>query len=238
MLAGMRSRFLVSFLLAFSVAACVPVQSQINGVPASVTSMGFGGNFINGVRPSVTSLGPNGYGNSSRPIFGACCANFFLPANPNPALFYGHRHHRNDRDKDKDKDRNFFAVGVGEPVYFPYVAPYADETDDDSSDVDYADRAGPLSSRSPGERAASRDSIDNAAMVDQAQKPVAAQPATLLVFKDGHRSEVFNYAVVGDTLFDFAPARTRKILLTDLDLPATRRVNDDRGVEFQIPAGQ
>ena len=44
MLAGMRSCFLLSFLLAFSVAACLPVQAQINGVPPSVTSIGFGGN--------------------------------------------------------------------------------------------------------------------------------------------------------------------------------------------------
>jgi hypothetical protein len=33
MLAGMRSCFPLSFWLAFSVAVCLPVQSQINGVP-------------------------------------------------------------------------------------------------------------------------------------------------------------------------------------------------------------
>ncbi len=66
---------------------------------------------------------------------------------------------------------------------------------------------------------------------------MATEPSTVLVFKDGHRSEVLNYAVVGDTLFDFAADRTHKILLADLDLPATRKVNDDRGVDFQIPAG-
>jgi len=40
-----------------------------------------------------------------------------------------------------------------------------------------------------------------------------------------------------DTLFDFAANRTHKILLADLDLPATHKANDDRGVDFQIPAG-
>ena len=60
----------------------------------------------------------------------------------------------------------------------------------------------------------------------------------VIVFKDGHRSEVRNYAIVDNTLFDFdlADGRTRKILLADLDLSATHKANDDRGVDFQIPA--
>jgi len=43
MLAGVRCCFLLLFLLAFSVAVVLPVQAQVNGVPPSVTSMGFGG---------------------------------------------------------------------------------------------------------------------------------------------------------------------------------------------------
>jgi len=90
MLAGMRSCSLLSFLLVFSVAAYLPVEAQIHGVPASVTSFGFGGsdNPTPGVRASVTSLGPNGFGNS-RPVFGNCCANFFFPANQDQAMFFG-----------------------------------------------------------------------------------------------------------------------------------------------------
>ena len=57
----------------------------------------------------------------------------------------------------------------------------------------------------------------------------------MLVFKDGHKSDVVNYAIVGDTLFDFGDGRTRKIRLADLDLPATQKANDDRGVDFQVP---
>jgi len=240
--AGMRSRFLLSLLLAFCVAAGLPVQAQISGVPASVTSLGFGGNFINGVRSSVTSLGPNGYGNG-RPMFGDCCTNFFLPANPNPPLFSGHHHHKN-KDKDKDSDRNFFAVS--EPVYVPYAVPDGEQADNDAPDLDtpgldapdreYARGVGPLNADSLGKRPGNRLSMANADALAQAEKPVAAQPSTVLVFKDGHRSEVLNYAVVGDTLFDFAAARTHKILLGDLDLPATQEANDDRGVDFQIPA--
>src|ERR1700730_7560654 len=36
-------------------------DAQINGVPASVTSPGFGGRPINGTPASVTSLGPRGF---------------------------------------------------------------------------------------------------------------------------------------------------------------------------------
>jgi hypothetical protein len=66
-------------------------------------------------------------------------------------------------------------------------------------------------------------------------EPVVAQPTTVLVFKDGHRSEVVNYAIVGDALFDFSGDRTHKILLADLDIPATQRANDALGVEFKLP---
>jgi hypothetical protein len=45
-----------------------------------------------------------------------------------------------------------------------------------------------------------------------------------------------NYAIVGDTLFDLADNRSHKIQLADLDLPATRKANDARGVDFQVPS--
>ena len=62
-----------------------------------------------------------------------------------------------------------------------------------------------------------------------------AQPSTFLVFKDGHQLEVANYAIVSQTLYDLTPGHPRKIALVDLDLPATEKQNDDRGVTFQLP---
>ncbi len=62
------------------------------------------------------------------------------------------------------------------------------------------------------------------------------QAPTLLVFKDGRMREVGNYAIVGQTLFDLTPGHARKIALADLDLEATRRQNEDRGVTFQLPS--
>jgi hypothetical protein len=68
-----------------------------------------------------------------------------------------------------------------------------------------------------------------------ADASVSVQPTTVLIFKDGHHSKIVNYAIVGDTLFDFADGRARKILLSDIDLPATQEANDALGVEFKLP---
>ena len=239
----MRARIRLSFLLLLS-CSLLPLtavsQAQIHGTPPSVTSFGFGGsnNPTPGVPASVTSLGPNGFGNSPSD----CCffgPNFFtdLP------LFSQrqrqlHHHHQ-------------FPVGVFMPVYVPYAVPYAEgdpDGDDESPDVDYPNSRdvprvydrGPRYHDAPAPRQARRESASKAAAAPQAPaappEPVATQPATVLVFKDGHKSKVQNYAIVGETLFAFADGGSHKILLADLDLPATQKANDDRGVDFQVPA--
>jgi hypothetical protein len=65
--------------------------------------------------------------------------------------------------------------------------------------------------------------------------PEPPQAPTLLIFKDGHTVELENYAIVGAILFDLTPGHARKIALADLDLEATRKHNDDRGISFQLP---
>jgi hypothetical protein len=66
----------------------------------------------------------------------------------------------------------------------------------------------------------------------QPQDPV---PATVLVFRDQHKEEVSNYAIVGTSLWSFSGQRTKKIPMADLDLAATEKANDDRGVTFRVP---
>jgi len=70
---------------------------------------------------------------------------------------------------------------------------------------------------------------------DSADKSSPILPATVLVFRDQHKQEVQNYAIVGQTLWNFAPQRTQKIALSDLDLQATVKANDDQGVTFRVP---
>jgi hypothetical protein len=71
----------------------------------------------------------------------------------------------------------------------------------------------------------------------QQHQPERIEPSTptVLVFRDQHREEVENYAIVGETLWTFAPQKTRKISLDDIDIPATQKANDERGVDFRIP---
>jgi hypothetical protein len=60
-------------------------------------------------------------------------------------------------------------------------------------------------------------------------------PNTVLVFRDQHKQEVSNYAIVGQTLWNFAPQHTEKIPLADLDLVATTKANENIGVTFRVP---
>jgi hypothetical protein len=56
---------------------------------------------------------------------------------------------------------------------------------------------------------------------------------TTLVFRDGHKAEVQNYAIIGDNLIDVTrSAVIKKIPLSPLDLDETRRVNEANGVDF------
>jgi len=67
-------------------------------------------------------------------------------------------------------------------------------------------------------------------------RPAAEQaPSTVLVFRDGHGSEVHNYGIVGQTLWVFTEQHARKYPLSDLDLPATKAANEQRGIEFVVP---
>jgi len=63
-------------------------------------------------------------------------------------------------------------------------------------------------------------------------------PATILVFKDGHTSEVHNYAIIGTTVWNLSEQTARKIPLSELDLDATVKANDERGVTFKVPGSR
>jgi hypothetical protein len=61
------------------------------------------------------------------------------------------------------------------------------------------------------------------------------QPTTVLVFRDQHSEEVGNYAIVGPTLWIFTEQQARKVPVDSLDVAATQKANDDRGVDFRLP---
>ena len=68
------------------------------------------------------------------------------------------------------------------------------------------------------------------------EEHAAPSPATVLVFRDQHKQEIANYAISGGTLWVLSDhLATKKIPINELDLAATTRANDERGVEFQVP---
>ena len=213
-------------------------QPGFHGVPPSVTSFGFGGHpGFDGVPPSVASVGSRGFA----PIHQGRFRDI-------------HRHHH-----------FAYGYPYYVPYYIPYYpadayddaaadAPIADSQDDPDQD-----QGGPtiFDRRGPGERAPNDyDSQSRKANVPRPPAPVTAerdepvasvatkapepsiavQPATILIFKDGHKQEVGNYAIVGTNLFDLTPGHRLKIALADLDVVATQKANDDQGIEFKLPA--
>ncbi len=76
---------------------------------------------------------------------------------------------------------------------------------------------------------------NDARNVDARNQPTEEQPLTALVFRDQHVLEVRNYVISGGTLWVLSERQSKKIPLGELDLEATAKMNDDRGVNFQTP---
>jgi hypothetical protein len=72
--------------------------------------------------------------------------------------------------------------------------------------------------------------------------PLPAMPRATIVFRDGHSEELEKYFIQGDTLYTKVDSWSigplaRRILLADLDIPASLRLNKDRGTKFNLPSG-
>lgn len=141
------------------------------------------------------------------------------------------------------------------PYWYAVPVPYAVDANDasnasndnDNDDPEY--QGGPTVFDRRGAGAASyippsyegpahaHGETENASVAQSSADPApeSLQSPTTLVFKDGHSVEVENYAIVAQTLYDLSPGHPRKIALADLDLAATEKQNDDRGVTFQLP---
>ena len=243
----MRSRqlpFLLSAVLAVvTVARTASAQTnswngnKINGVPASVTSFGFGGRpGFHGVPPSVTSLNFGQVPN----------AGAFHP----PHVFVDGRHHRT-----QGLGNPFYGSTYYVPYAYPvYVMPTYDSSPYESSIENMqpamSERAVPDAAEEVRRELESlrstvreyRDELRANRITEQPipkeepAEPAANQPQTVLVFKDGHQAAVGNYAIVGGTLYDLSEGRTKKVAIAELDLAATKKQNDERGIEFRLPA--
>jgi hypothetical protein len=210
-----------------------------------------------GIPASVTSLGPNGFCCDNR-----FRGNFGFGSNFGFGASFGFRHNRSRFFFGNQFP--VFAVPVGVPVavapYYSvmYDAPQVDqsEVEDDGpgptvfehrarryhrradEDTDTPDDVGYERPRDHASGTAQPESTltaSSAVSSPNTAPPETPQPTSILIFRDGHKLEVKNYAIVGDTLYDLTPGHPRKILLADLNLSATEKINDDRGVDFTAP---
>jgi hypothetical protein len=218
----------------FAVAVSVSALAQANGVPASILSYGPGRGMAPGVPASVTSLGPLGYTPqwNLQPLF---------PTRP--------VHHPGHHPTHGGRNGNLPYGGLpyywGGGYYAPSIVEPAEDTSEQAAEDDY--RCGPtiFDRRGPRCREAERREEVVVKDVEPAHPRVdappapepAVQPKTVLIYRDGHKEEVQNYAIVGENLIDFGETR-RKVALTALDVPATVKANDERGIDFTLPVSQ
>ena len=223
--------------LAFVLA--VSASGQISGAPASVTSYGFGGHQTpNAPRASVTSLGPNGYGTPPLQRYQGPPRFTTGPVGPNG----GHPHRPNH------PHYPYY------PYYYPYypvidpyvysapvdTAPAVEDEDQYQGGPTIFDRrgSGQLYPNEYGRKPLADSSPTGSATANSSQAdgpPESPQPPTILVFKDGHKLEVTNYAIVGANLFDLSSDHRQKIPLADLDVAATQKANEEQGIDFKLP---
>lgn len=138
---------------------------------------------------------------------------------------------------------------AGRRAYYPYAGYYpygyygwyADPLYDTDDQDSYADAYRSVPYRD--DSGVQRDLDQLNGKVDRLQGDLEArnrpkpemEPATALVFRDQHVEEVRNYAIAGGTLWVLNEQAAKKIPLAQLDLPATVKMNDERGVDFQVP---
>jgi hypothetical protein len=75
----------------------------------------------------------------------------------------------------------------------------------------------------------------------QEVQPASELPAAVLVFRDGHREQIAKYLIMGPTIYTSAEywssgTWTRKVEIVELDVPATMKLNQERGTNFSLPS--
>jgi len=225
-------------------------QVVFNGIPNSVTAPGRDGR-PNGIPNSVTAPGPHGEING----IPSSVTSPTMPVirrlhNGRPPVAFGDPHRR----------KKIVPVPVFYPVY-QYATPDAGAVDDpqpapedNASAAEENDALREAYNRGAQDALARQQQQDRygqgqrfgqSADAKPAKAPVAKQaqpappvednsPPTVFVFKDGHKLETKSFAIMGQTLFDFSGNSLRKIQLADLDINATRKVNEELGNALRL----
>ncbi len=142
--------------------------------------------------------------------------------------------------------RRFYPYGAY-PVYGWYSPFLWDwETSSYDSRNDYSDRYAELQYQTAAEINRLAEEVEQlreertGVAEQQSPRPLTQPEAeqdlpVILVFLDKHIQEIHNYAVANETVLAFDGTRVRKYPLIDIDLAATMKLNDERGVRFDVP---
>jgi hypothetical protein len=95
---------------------------------------------------------------------------------------------------------------------------------------DYSEKS--VLPQSPGRRLAPGRQV--------ATQPLRELPPAVLIFHDGRKEEVSEYTITSGIIYSKADywttgSWTRKIQISDLDVPATMKANQQRGLKFVLP---
>jgi hypothetical protein len=240
-----RPLFIVAFVLLL---VCVPLSAQHGGGHASGGGHGFSGGHgsFGGGHMSGGHAFSGGHSGSSFAGHPSASARGFAsrPSISSRGVNRGVNRSGGVRLRNGLRNRGYLYGGYGYPwLYGGYYDPYWWWDSDSRFDYDQQYETGlanEMNEQSLEEQRLRAQSDQYvyarpAPLPPRQARPTEALPATVLIFRDQHKQEVMNYAIVGQTLWNFAPEHTQKIPLSDLDLPATTKANDDRGVSFRLP---
>jgi hypothetical protein len=227
----------------FLALAVLPLSAQMRG------GHSLGGGVRVGHGPSVAFRGHSGFGINGSHFRGGVAFQGprFFPGNHSrnfvrfrrPYLYYGY----------------YGAYGYPSYAYYPYAyaynSYYPNSVYDSYSDRDYqqyrrlSDDVNDLSSevrdlRNENEQL--RYDLEKRRYAEAPQttqgspravpNSITAAPKTILVFRDGRKQEVANYAIAGETLWILSEKAAQKVPLGDLDIARTKAENEERGLEF------
>lgn len=237
--------------------------AQVHGPGASVLSSGRGSapvggkSVVTGPAASVLSTGPRGW--QVGPCMSPTCVDHtFMPTvnyqtgtvEFNRYFITGNGGHggKGGHHRPGNGGGYYYGYGYGYPVYVPVPVepePVPEEQPEPPAVTVFENRPvtklapnpTPVQGTPSGEPSDSALSANETAGHHQMSPVSEEQIPMVLVFKDGHEQEIKNYAIVGDTLYDIGTFVAHKIKLGDLDLQQTIKKNEDRGVEFNLPAG-
>jgi hypothetical protein len=240
----MKRTLAVVLMLAASTAA------QVHGVPAGATSLGAGRTFANppGVPASATSLGPRGFA-------------VRVASAPSPGQNF---HHGPQRLHHViiPVAVPLYSYGAYPYLSSSYTSFEMSPADYRPDEPAVAAATQPQIVIAPVQQPPQVIVIDNRGVRDatdeekqealaareKAKKPKPEEPKTevkaepedvgpmtVLIFRDGSRREVKNYAIMGKELIVLGTGSMRRIQLAELDLPLTVKENDVRGLDFKLP---